>query len=117
MRELALNFIRFDSLSKGSSDNVSIKLLNVIPSNQRNKFAHLTANEIINKFNWTDLVLLISKEWHLFEKIFGNNNLFKSNCDIINDRFDAHAKDADPADIALYRRALKQLEEQIAKIQ
>lgn len=117
MRELALNFIRFEALSKGTSDNASIKLLNVIPSSQRSKFSHLTANEIINKFNWTDLVLLISKEWHLFEKIFGNNNLFKNNCDIINDRFDAHAKDADPADIALYRRALKQLEEQIAKIQ
>ena len=36
---------------------------------------------------------------------------------LVNDRFDAHAKDADLADIALYRRALRYLEERLAKVE
>jgi hypothetical protein len=78
---------------------------------------HLTADEVIGRFTWTDLVKLVVKEWMLFNRLFGDQVQFRQNCELINDRFDAHAKPADAADFALYRRALSYIEERLARIQ
>ena len=53
----------------------------------------------------------------MFSRLLGDKDAFLRHCDVINDRFDAHAKDADAADFALYRRSLTFLEERVAKIQ
>lgn len=117
LRELALNFVRFDSMASGKLSDLLSRIIKVLPENQRNAMTHLTAEEAVNKFLWTDLVKLIGKEWQLFEKVFGDKAQFNQHCDVINDRFDAHAKSADTADFAMYRRSLKYIEERIAKLQ
>ncbi|WP_237061607.1 ATP-binding protein [Microbulbifer zhoushanensis] len=117
LREIALNFLRFDSMTTGKLDDLSQRIIRIIPEKSRASLAHLSAEQAIARFNWTDLVKLIGKEWVIFERLFGNKNTFMSQCEIINDRFDAHAKDADTADLALYRRSLKYMEDQLARLQ
>lgn len=117
LRELVLNFLRFDSISSGRLPTLLSRIVSVLPEKQRDTMVHFTAEEAIGKFLWTDLVKLLGKEWQLFEKIFGGKVEFSQHCDVINDRFDAHAKTADSADFAMYRRSLKYIEDRIAKVQ
>jgi len=117
LRELVLNFLRFDCMSSGSLPDLLQRIISIVPSKSREVLAHLTAEQAVSKFNWTDIVKLIGKEWVLFEKLFGDKDIFMKHCDVINDRYDAHAKDADSADFALYRRSLKYVEERLSKLQ
>jgi hypothetical protein len=117
LRELAINFIRFDSLTSGKKSEVKDRVVCILPEARRTEMRHLSAEEAISKFLWTDLIKLIVKEWGLFGRLFGDKAQFLQACDLVNDRFDAHAKQADQADFALYRRALSQLEERVAAIQ
>ncbi|MEM5277473.1 ATP-binding protein [Cupriavidus taiwanensis] len=117
LRELALNFLRFDSMASGRLSDLLPRIVSILPEKQRAAMTHMTAEEVTNKFLWTDLIKLIGKEWALFEKIFGDKALFSQHCDVINDRFDAHAKPADSADFAMYRRSLRYVEDRIAKVQ
>ncbi len=117
LRELTLNFIRFDSMSSGKLPSMVSRIVSVLPEKTRSTMTHLNAEEAMNKFLWTDLIRLIGKEWQIFEKIFGDKVKFNQHCDVINERFDAHAKSADYADFAMYRRSLKDIEDRIAKVQ
>lgn len=117
LRELALNFLRFNALSTGKAGDVRDRALSILPESQRESLKHLSAEEVFSRFLWTDLAKLVAKEWSLFARLLGDKEKFISNCDVINDRFDAHAKSADAADFALYRRSLSFLEERIAKVQ
>ncbi len=117
LRTIAVNFIRFDTMTSGKPADVYSRVTSAVDTNRRSQLRNLSAEEAINRFNWTDLVSLICREWPLFSKLFGDKGSFKSNAEIINDRFDAHAKDADAADFALYRRALSALERRIEKYQ
>jgi hypothetical protein len=117
LRELALNFLRFNALSAGKPGEAKERLLAILPETQRESFKHLSAEEVAARFLWTDLTKLVAKEWTLFSRLLGDKDAFLRHCDVINDRFDAHAKDADAADFALYRRSLTFLEERVAKIQ
>ncbi len=117
LRDVALNFLRFNAMSTDRLYEVKDRVMSVLPESQRQGFKHLTAEEAIGKFLWTDLYKLIAKEWELFSKVFGDREQFLRNCEIINDRFDAHAKAADAADFALYRRSLLYIEDRIAKLQ
>lgn len=116
LRELVLNFVRYDTLMRKTGD-VKDRVVAALPEAQRARFRHLTAEDALGKFNWTDLVKLLAREWTLFESLFGDKAAFLSAAEVINDRFDAHAKDADDADFALYRRSLRQLEDRLAKVQ
>lgn len=117
LRELALNFLRFDALSKGKNSEAKERLLAILPEAQRESFKHLSAEDVTSRFLWTDLTKLVVKEWSLFSRLLGDKEAFLRHCDVINDRFDAHAKNADAADFALYRRSLTFLEDRIAKVQ
>ncbi len=66
---------------------------------------------------WLELIGIISKNWSVFEKIFGDKKAFEGNAELINDRPDAHAKEWDTADFALYRRSLTWFEERVTKLQ
>ncbi len=116
LRELVLNFLRFESMASGKLPELLSRITSVLPEKQRDSMVHLTAEELVGRFLWTDLVKLVGKEWQLFEKIFGDKVQFNLHCDVINDRFDAHAKTADSADFAMYRRSLKYIEDRIAKL-
>jgi hypothetical protein len=117
LRDVTLNFLRFDSMTNGKLAEVKDRVVTILEDRQRQGLKHLTAEEAIGKFLWTDLYKLISKEWSLFSKVFGDHEQFLRNCEIINDRFDAHAKPADAADFALYRRSLQYVEDRLAKLQ
>lgn len=117
LRDIGVNFIRFDALKSKSIDKVKPRLLAVHEEKHRVVLAHCSAEEIAAKYLWTDLVKLIKREWTLFEQVFGDQQTFLSHCDIVNDRPDAHAKSFDAADFALYRRSLNYLDSRIAKLQ
>jgi len=113
LRQVVLNFIRVDVLADKSKGTVKARILQVTPSDQRNKYDHLGADDIIEKYNWSELSALIKKEWRLFQGVFADKNQFELQSSMINDRPDAHAKSFDVADFALYRRALKWLSDSI----
>jgi len=117
LRELALNFLRFDSLTSGKASDAKDRVLSILQDNQRATLKHLSAEDVVARFLWTDLYKLVAKEWSVFSKLLGDKEIFLRNCEIINDRFDAHAKHADSADFALYRRSLSFIEDRLAKVQ
>ena len=116
LRSIVLNFIRFDALQNSQKATIKERILKIIESNSRARFSHLSPEQIIEKLFWTDITKLITKEWNLFEKVFHDKTLFSLNCSIVNDRPDAHAKEVDGADMALYRRSLKWLEDSISSL-
>lgn len=117
MREIALNFIKMDSFSTQGKKPAKDRVLSILPEKQRTALSHMTADEIIQKYFWTDLVkLLTTKEWDLFQRVIGDKNSFNLHSSIINDRPDAHAKEADAADFAMYRRSLKYIEDILARL-
>lgn len=117
MREIAINFIKMDSLANPSKKSAKDRILGVLPEKQRDTLSHMVVDDIIEKFFWSDLIkLYTNKEWPLFEKMIGDKNIFMLNTNLINDRPDAHAKKADAADFALYRRSLKYIEDLLAKL-
>jgi len=117
LREIVLNFLRFDSMNCGKLSDLHSRITSILPEKQRCQFVHMSADETMSKISWMDLVNLIAKEWKIFERLFGDKAQFVRNCDVINDRHDAHAKSADSADFALYRRSLAQIEDRLAKLQ
>lgn len=117
LRNIVLNFIRMDSLINSQKKSAKERIVKIFEESIRIKYASFSAEEIIEKYCWLDLIKIIEKEWSVFEKLFGDKANFKQAASIVNDRPDAHAKDTDAADFALYRRAIKQLEEIIRKIE
>ncbi len=116
LRQIAINFLRADVLTDKSKGNVKSRLAQALPTEQRAKFDQLSADELIEKFNWSDLVAFVKREWRLFQGLFGDRNQFDLQSAVINDRPDAHAKDLDAADFALYRRALKWMNDKISAV-
>ena len=119
LRALVLGFVRADHLhGTAKRGNIKSRVLSGISTERRAKLQHLTVEDAMDKFTWKELTGTIEKkEWSLFEQIFGDKRKFREATELINDRFDAHAKDADLADIALYRRELRYLEERLGKVE
>jgi len=116
MRELVLNWIRADSALNSSKPATKERILAVVPTKQRSQFDSVSADVLMEKLLWTQLTQLIEREWDVFGRVFGDKGRFHGDCNLINDRFDAHAKSADKADFALYRRALTQIEDRISRL-
>lgn len=116
LRELVLNWIRQDSVSNRNKLSTKERILAVIPAKQHGKFAGMATDMVIGKLMWLQLVELITREWDVFGRVFGDKRRFLDACDIVNERFDAHAKEADHADFALYRRAVAQIEDSINRL-
>mgnify|MGYP001016405222 CR=1 FL=1 len=117
LRQVALNFLRYDSLQAGKTDGIRPRVLAALPSQRRPSLEHFTAEALLEKFTWLELIGLVKKEWSLFERLFGDKETLQRNAELVNARYDAHAKDADGADLALYRRSLSFFEDAIARIQ
>jgi len=115
LRSITLNFIRADSLRSPHGASVVDRICAVLPAARRKKSAN--AEELIETLYWKELVSLIAdKEWSILGQLFGDKTRFRENCVIINDRPDAHAKSVDGADLALYRRSLKVIEDMLVKV-
>ena len=114
LRQIAINFLRADVISDKSKGSVRSRLSQALPAGK--KFEQLSADELIEKFYWSDLVALIKREWRLFQGLFNDRNLFELQSSVINDRPDAHARDLDAADFAMYRRSLKWMNDKISSL-
>ena len=115
LRFMTVNFLRFDTLSKRDKPPLVDRIARILDEKRRLTLKHLSADEIIEKFMWTDLVKLVEKEWQLFQGLFGDLADFQQHSKLLNDRYDAHAKDADRLDMALYRKSLDYFEERMGR--
>jgi hypothetical protein len=115
LRSVAVNFIRFDTLTNKQKGSLSERVLRVVDPQRRLQLQPLSPDEALDRYNWTDLVSLIQREWSLFAPIFADKVKFAAHCEVINRRYDAHAKDADRADVAEYRRSIKWLDDALSK--
>ena len=113
LREIVIGYLSYDSTHDRSKKSVQERLLQIVPSARKKDLARKSSHEIIGSFLWSDLYRLILKEWRLFDPIFSDKRRFEQDCEIVNERPDAHAKDIDPADLALHRRALEHLTDQL----
>ena len=113
LRQIVVNFIRMDALTHKTKGGVTERILRVIDPTKKQQFANLTPEQSIDKFMWLDLSKLIEKEWSLFEKFFGDKVQFQFQSMNVNRRSDAHAKDADRADIALQRNSIRWFEDKL----
>jgi len=105
-----------DSLATKKRGSTKERLLATASKERKEKFNHLQAEEVIHQLLWTELVAVIVKEWPVFSNVFSDRVQFQQHVGIVNIRYDAHAKHADIADFAEYRRSVKWLADQISKI-
>jgi hypothetical protein len=110
-----LNFIKFSTLQNKNKGTTASRVIRCVEKIRTEKIQHLPADDLIEKLLWSELVRLVEKEWDLFIPNFADLRLFKEHATILNDRMDAHAKNADGADLAFYRRSLRWLEEAVQK--
>ncbi|WP_175769837.1 ATP-binding protein [Burkholderia cenocepacia] len=115
LRGLALNFIKFSYVQDKTKGSPSERIQKCIEKNRVDRLKHLPPDDLIEKLLWSELVRLIEKEWLLFSPIFNDLRLLKEHAELVNDRPDTHAKDADGADIAHYRRSLRWLEDAVQR--
>jgi hypothetical protein len=116
MREIVFNFVKFAALSSTDKKSAKDRIMACIPEQRRRELSNHNIDEISQKIFWLELCAIVRREWQLFEKLFGDQQRFQENADIINDRPDAHAKAVDRADIALYRRSLSWFEDKLARL-
>jgi len=90
-------------------------VLAALPEPRRLECKRLAPDLLLNKLYWVDLGNIIARNWQQFERFFNDKRRFQSAWELVNDRPDAHAKEADLADIALQRREITWLEERITK--
>ncbi len=115
LRDVALYFLNFDSLHNKGRGDTKRRLLKALTPKKREASERESSEKILENFTWSELVTLINREWSLFDPIFSDKRKFNEDCDIINDRPDAHAKPMDQADFALYRRSLDRISGLVSK--
>jgi hypothetical protein len=116
LREIVFNFLKFSALSSVEGKSAKDRILAALPERRRRELSNFNVDEISQKIYWLELVNLIKREWSLFDKIFGDQQMLLENANLVNDRPDAHAKDVDRADIALYRRSLAWFEDRLSRL-
>ncbi len=116
LREFVANFLRFSSLNAPDGPSAKDRILATLLPRRRDEVAGLPLDELVQKLYWLDLKAIISREWSVFGRIFNDRVRMTENFDLINDRPDAHAKNIDYADVALYRRTLAWFEEKLQRI-
>lgn len=116
LRELVVNFVKYSSLAATEAGSAKVRILGCIPAKRRALLEALSVDQISEKIFWLELASIVQKEWSLFSKIFGDQARFRENVELVNDRPDAHAKDIDLADVALYRRSLTWFEERLDRV-
>ncbi|HEY9127432.1 MAG TPA: AAA-like domain-containing protein [Acidobacteriaceae bacterium] len=116
LREIVFNFVRMSALTSSTGQTAKDSILSALPDQRRKQLNAYSTDEISKKIYWLELSSIVKKNWPIFEKIFGDQAKLQANVELINDRPDAHAKEIDLADVALYRRALGWFEDCLAKV-
>jgi hypothetical protein len=89
------------------------RVINSLPRERRDEASSYAADVMMEKLYWRDLTMIVAKNWEYFEATFGDKKQFQLAMELLNDRPDAHAKEIDAADMALYRRYMDWLEERL----
>ena len=116
LRSITINFLRVAALSTKDGNPAKTTLLAAVPQKRRAELEPFNLEAIADKLLWLELVAVIDKNWSLFERVFGDKTAFNENAKIVNDRPDAHAKQLEPGDVAMHRRALQWLNDRLARI-
>ena len=116
LRAIVVNFLRMSALSTKDGPSAKSLLLAGVPDRRKTELEPFNVDSIAEKLFWLELVAIINKNWHLFERIFGDRTAFNENAIIVNERPDAHAKRLEPGDIAMHRRALQWLDDRISRV-
>lgn len=116
LRSIVINFLRVAALSAKEAQSAKAMLLAAVPQKRRAELEPFNLEAIADKLLWLELVSVINRNWLLFERVFGDKTAFNENAQIVNDRPDAHAKQLEPGDVAMHRRALQWLDDRIARI-
>lgn len=116
LRGIALNFLRMEAMRNRALPELRNNLVDMVGNEKRAALRNLSAEQIMDRLHWLELTRVIMKKWSLFEGIFGDKTRFKDACNLVNERPDAHAKDFDQADFALYRRELSWIEQGVSKL-
>jgi hypothetical protein len=116
MRSFILNFIRANNVSSKQRGSTKDRLLAAIPGERKPKLNHLTPDELIEQLYWSELIRIVEREWPLFGGVFGDRRQFQLASSVVNERPDAHAKDVDGSEVALYRKYVKWLADRIASL-
>ncbi len=115
LRSIVSNFLRFDSMNNSHRPAAKERILACISSVRRDSLSKFDIDSLMQKLFWLELIQIVKKEWMVFQKIFGDQAILQQNADLVNDRPDAHAKDLDMFDVALYRRSLAWFEDRVAQ--
>ncbi len=115
LRGLAVNVLRMDALANKAGGNLLDRILKSVDSARASKMRILSADDAVEKLFWLELTRLIEHEWKLIGALFSDKKLFAQHALVLNDRLDAHAKNADRSDVALQRKALTWFEEALAR--
>jgi hypothetical protein len=99
------------SLKRGQSWGEAVK--SSLTSPRAQALSGFGADFLLSKLYWMELKDVVLKYWINFEKSLGDQIRFERAMILLNERPDAHAKEVDLADLALYRRELVWLEERI----
>lgn len=108
------DFIRFTLKARSTKESPwSEQVLSGISKERRASLSSLSSDQLMTKLFWKELGQIVVKLWDVFQTSIQDKKRFEQAIELLNDRFDAHAKDADAADLALQRRELGWLEERI----
>lgn len=114
-REIVFNFLRFVAMSSVGKSAKDIVLEGLQPR-RREELRGYKLEEISERIYWLELINIITKNWSTFEKVFNDQRELRDNATLVNDRPDAHAKEIDLADVALYRRATGWFEQKLENL-
>ena len=114
LREIALNFVRFDALSKREGPSVSERIMAVLPQHRKDMLRSFQGENLIGKMMWTELISLICREWTLFDRVFGDRKALQEHAATVNDRPDAHAKPVTAPEVGLHNRSLDWFERRLS---
>jgi hypothetical protein len=89
------------------------RILSAVPEERRAGLTGRRGAELLGQLYFLELKQIVLKEWPLFQGRFGDRQRFVQAMDIANDRPFAHAKDHDVADLALFRREYRWLQERV----
>lgn len=115
IREVVFNFLRFVAMSAADKSAKDI-VLEALQHRRRDELKGYKLEEISERIYWPELINIIIKNWPTFEKVFNDQRELKENAALVNDRPDAHAKEIDLADVALYRRAIGWFEQKLERL-
>jgi hypothetical protein len=87
------------------------RVLDALPKPRRDALKGSKGDVLMRGLYFLELKQIIVKHWSVFERRFGDKRRFASAMEVANDRPFAHAGDYDLADLALFRREYRWLQD------